>query len=308
VEEEMARGKTSVTDELLDAYVNRPLAAYVVRAVVATPVTPNQLTAVSMLFGVCGAVLIAMGTPFSPIAGGVCLFLSMVFDCSDGQLARARGGGSVSGRILDGYADYVVAVALHVSLLYALAHSGVTLFGHPFGTFERFLVVLFAGASMAINAGRFDFYKQRYLAHTDPSREPERPELFTDEAARAKSWLEKAALLLFAWYVRTQQGAAFDEAARLAKETSSEPSRRAQFADENGPLVRLWSFSGPTMHNGVLSAAAMMAPFVPQAFTWYCLFAIVPVNVYCVVLRILQYRLLSRERDRESERDAVAAE
>ncbi len=307
----MARSKTSVTDELLDAYVNRPLAAYVVRAVVSTPVTPNQLTFVSMAFGVCGAVLVALGpslSPFAPIGGGVCLFLSMVFDCSDGQLARARGGGSLSGRVLDGYADYVVAVALHVSLLYALAHSFVALFGHPFGAFERFLVVLFAGASMAINAGRFDYYKQRYLAHTDPSREPERPQLFTDEAARAKSWLERAALLLFAAYVRTQQGPSFDEAARLAKETASEPARRAQFALENGPLVRLWSFSGPTMHNGALSAAAMLAPFVPQAFAWYCLFAIVPVNVYCAALRILQYRLLSRERTRESERDqAVAA-
>jgi hypothetical protein len=63
------------------------------------------------------------------------------------------------------------------------------------------------------------------------------------------------------------------------------------------------------MHNGALSAAAMMAPFVPQAFVWYCLFAIIPVNAYCAVLRVLQYRLLSHERAREQERDqAVAAE
>jgi phosphatidylglycerophosphate synthase len=300
----MARAKTSVTDELLDAYVNRPLAGYVVRAVQRTRVTPNQLTLVSVVFGVSAAVLIALGTPFSPIAGGVCLFFSMVFDCSDGQLARARGGGSLSGRILDGYADYVVAVSLHVSLLYALAHAQPAFFGHTLTTFQRFLVVLFAGASTAINAGRFDYYKHRYLSHTDPTREPERPELFTDAAAQSTSVLDKAALLLFAAYVRTQQGPKFDEAARLAREVASDPERRATFARENGPLLRLWSFSGPTMHNGVLTAAALMAPFVPQAFTWYCLFAIVPVNVYCVVLRFLQFRLLAREH----ERAAVAAE
>lgn len=300
--------KASVTDELLDAYVNRPLACYVVRAVERTRVTPNQLTFVSVVFGVSAAVLIALGTPFSPIAGGVCLFFSMVFDCSDGQLARARGGGSISGRILDGYADYVVAISLHVSLLYALANAAPTFFGHAFGPFERFLVVLFAGLSTGINAGRFDYYKQRYLAHTDASREPERPELFTNEAARATSLLDRAALLLFAAYVRTQQGAKFDEAARLARETANDPPRRAAFARENGPLLRLWSFSGPTMHNGALAAAALMAPFVPQAFTWYCLFAIVPVNAYCLVLRFLQFRLLAREHARAGERAALAAE
>ena len=45
-----------------------------------------------------------------PVAG-LCLFLSAVFDCADGQLARMRGTSSVFGRMLDGVADLVVAIA-----------------------------------------------------------------------------------------------------------------------------------------------------------------------------------------------------
>lgn len=292
----MSKSKVAVTDELLDAYVNRPLAQYVVRAVHRTSVTPNQLTLMSALFGTAAGVCFALPDRFALLAGALCLFLCMVFDCSDGQLARARGGGSVVGRIYDGYADYWVAICLHYGILTGLAHVHIEVQGHVFGGFDRFLLVLVAGISMAVNAGRFDFYKQRYLAHTGAAREPESPEMFRKEADKSGSLLEKAALRFFAYYVATiQKGEGFQASVEAARFTASDPERARRYAQENGPLVRLWSLSGPTMHNAAMCATACLAPFAPQAFAGYCVFAIVVVNAYTFILWILQRRVLRRE-------------
>lgn len=292
----MSRARVTVTDELLDAYVNRPLAAWIVRAVLPTAVTPNQLTFVSAMWGTLAAVCFASSNPAAPIAGSVALFLCMVFDCSDGQLARARGGGSLVGRILDGYADYWVALLLHAGILIHLAHTGVVLFGHTLTGFERFLFALAAGVSMGVNAGRFDYYKQRFLAHTGATREPETPQMYRDEAARTRSIVEKAALLLFAAYVHVQQrGDGFRESVAAARHTASDPDRVQQYVAENAALVRLWSLGGPTMHLGVMCATGLLVRFVPDAFTYYCLFALVAANAYSAVLWILQRRVLRRE-------------
>lgn len=289
--------KVSVTDELLDAYVNRPLAQHIVNAVKPTRVTPNHLTFVSASLGTLAGALFTVDPsvqPYAPFAATVSLFASMVFDCSDGQLARARGGGSITGRIYDGLGDYVVAFSLHLGILLTLGNRGAVLFGHALDARERFFLVLLAGVSMAVNSGRFDFYKQRYLAHIDPNREPESPQLYLDAAAASDSPIDRLALRIFAWYVRMQQGPAFLRGVAEAKECARDPQRVARFVDGNGPLVRLWSFSGPTMHNALICLAAALVPVYPNAFLVYCVFAIVGVNVYCAVLALFQRRLVAR--------------
>jgi len=292
----MSRAKASVTDELLDAYVNRPLAAWIVRAVLPTPVTPNQLTLVSAFFGSLAGACFAVTDPAGPIAGSVALFLSMIFDCSDGQLARARGGGSVFGRILDGYADYWVAFALHLGILIHLWRTGVVLFGYRLGNVELFFVALLAGISMGVNSGRFDYYKQRFLAHTGAIREPETPEMYRAEMKRTKSFVEQAGLELFAAYVDViQKGDGFRLSVEAARHTASDPARVRRFMEENSVLVRLWGLSGPTMHLAAMCATGLLVRFAPDAFTYYCGFALVGVNVYSGVLWILQRRVLRRE-------------
>ncbi len=285
--------KPTVTDEPFDAYVSRPLAAIVVRAVVETSVTPNQLTMISGFFGTLAGACF-MVSPRMALVGAAALFLSIVLDASDGQLARARGGGSPLGRILDGYADYWVALWVHVGMLLSIGQPGLTLFGHTFSPFERVLFVGAAGLSMGINAGRFDFYKQRYLAHTGIAREPEVPETFSDEAHRQSNPLLKGLLLIFAFYVRTQQGPEFRARRAHALATAADPVRVARFVQENALLLRLWSFTGPTMHNAAICATACLVPFMPSAFVGYCLFAIVAVNVYCFSLVAFQRRAIGR--------------
>lgn len=281
----------SVTDEVLDAYVNRPLASHIVRWVVPYPqVTPNTLTAVSALFGT----LAGIGFVVAPPVGAACLFLSMIVDCGDGQLARLRGGGTLAGRIWDGYADYWVAFCVHLGMLFSLFRSGVTLFGHALSPFETFLLVLAAGASMAFNAGHFDYYKQRYLAHTGVAREPESPEMYV-VAAEQSAGVERVLLRMFAFYVKAQLGKTVDEANRAARFTASDAQRIERFRRENGWLVRMWSLSGPTTHSGFLALAALLNAVESTSFSAYCLVAIVVFNGYGLVLGLFQRAALRRE-------------
>lgn len=153
------------TDEAADAFVHRPLAGLVVRAVERTAVTPNHLTLLSMGFGICGGLYLATG---HPAAAGL-IFLHLVFDCSDGQLARLRaslaegpGGASAGqarkrgpsrlGRVLDGLSDDVAGIAMYLGLVAA---------GMPWP------VALAAGGSLLVRGMVFDGLKMLYQGAAD---------------------------------------------------------------------------------------------------------------------------------------------
>lgn len=92
----------------VERYLTRPLASLVVRLVFNTRVTPNQLTVFAAVLGVSSGLSYLGGTPAFFILGGTLLQLSSVFDCADGQLARAKGRQSRFGAYLDLLLDRVV--------------------------------------------------------------------------------------------------------------------------------------------------------------------------------------------------------
>jgi phosphatidylglycerophosphate synthase len=100
-------------------YVNRPLARRVAAAVHTVGMTPNQATAVSAALSAAGLVLLAFLQPSPPQAIAVAALLAggYVMDSVDGQLARLRGGGSVSGEWLDHLVDCFKTTLLHLAVL-----------------------------------------------------------------------------------------------------------------------------------------------------------------------------------------------
>jgi len=85
----------------VNRYVNRPLASLLVRALVRTAVTPNQVTFAAFFIGLGGAFAFSRGTPAAFILGAVLTQISSVVDCADGMLARAKGQTSEFGAYLD---------------------------------------------------------------------------------------------------------------------------------------------------------------------------------------------------------------
>jgi len=67
--------------------------------------TPDQVTYVSLVLGVAVGPLFALGNRAGLISGAILYYLSFVFDCVDGKLARLLGVNSPRGKELDAIAD-----------------------------------------------------------------------------------------------------------------------------------------------------------------------------------------------------------
>jgi hypothetical protein len=67
-----------------------------------------MVTMMSIVFGLVAGGSLLWAYPWHLQVAGLAIFLSAVFDCADGQLARLRGTSSALGRMLDGVADFVV--------------------------------------------------------------------------------------------------------------------------------------------------------------------------------------------------------
>jgi archaetidylinositol phosphate synthase len=113
-----------------------------VRSLVGTGVTPNQLTALRLLTGAAAALLLASGNAFWSDVAGVIFFVSFLLDRADGELARLSGRISAAGHRFDLYADYSANILVFVGM-------GVGMQGGPLGSIA---VALGAGAGAAIGA------------------------------------------------------------------------------------------------------------------------------------------------------------
>jgi len=117
--------KSSLSDELINTYLLRPLAGLVVRVFYRTPITPNHVTFASTIAGLVAASLYLKGDAFLTAIAGLCVTLKDILDSADGQLARAKQQYSRRGRFLDSLGDFVVDVAVFGALGWVLyASSG----------------------------------------------------------------------------------------------------------------------------------------------------------------------------------------
>lgn len=108
-----------------------PVAVPVTRALARrTRVTPDQITFVSLVLGIATGPLYAAGHRWSLIAGAVVYYLSFMFDCVDGKLARSTGKSTDRGKALDAMADGARRASAVLGLLYFLLRdAGTTLLG-----------------------------------------------------------------------------------------------------------------------------------------------------------------------------------
>ncbi len=111
-------------DGVVAYFVGRPLARLFSRLLVGTAVTPNQVTAVSLLVGLVGAVAAAWGTYWGFVLGAFLYWFGMVVDCVDGDLARVRVEGSRLGQWLDSVADDISTATFTAGMGLGLARFG----------------------------------------------------------------------------------------------------------------------------------------------------------------------------------------
>ncbi len=85
-----------------------------------TDVTPNQITVLSLLFGLACAICFALGGYVIQIIGALLLTISYTLDNCDGEIARLKGMSSEFGAKLDDVVDWVVDAAFFIGLGYGV--------------------------------------------------------------------------------------------------------------------------------------------------------------------------------------------
>lgn len=101
----------------------RRISIYVTLLLSRTPVTPNQLTFLSIVLGVTAGLLWTAGGHLYFIAGGILFQLMYLLDCVDGELARYKNMSSPKGAYLDFIGHYFTAFAMIVGASLGLAKN-----------------------------------------------------------------------------------------------------------------------------------------------------------------------------------------
>jgi phosphatidylglycerophosphate synthase len=110
------------------------------------PLTPSQITLLSVLVGLAGAAGLATVSYAGRVVGVLGLIASVVLDCVDGEVARARFQQSAAGARLDVIGDYAVHLAVFLGLGIGLARQGLP----PAGVRAVIVLILGVVAAMAV--------------------------------------------------------------------------------------------------------------------------------------------------------------
>ena len=113
--------------EPVNRYIQDPIAKQIVHLLKNTWITPNQVTYFSVLLGFASGYAFSFASPASLILGGFLLEATLVLDCVDGQLARAKGTASEWGRLIDGIAGYFAYLAVIWGLIIGFPQYGQVL-------------------------------------------------------------------------------------------------------------------------------------------------------------------------------------
>ncbi len=157
--------KSVEVEEPVDLYLHRPLAYLLTRLLYPTPITPNAVTLMSIACGLIAGVSLVTAYPWHLQMAGFAIFLSAIFDCADGQLARLRGTSSSLGRMLDGAADFVVVGCAVGGGLYWVAVK----YQHS-PSLAALLVVLGVATAVtgSFHTAMYDHFKNVFLRFTVP--------------------------------------------------------------------------------------------------------------------------------------------
>lgn len=252
--------KNLAVEEPVDLLVHRPLGYVIARLCYPTPITPDQLTIVSMLVGIASGAMLWVSVAranASLLPWAAALFvLSAIIDCSDGQLARMRQSSSSFGRMLDGAVDAVVQVSVVPA---AIAHMFVRRGG--FANVEAW-VWAFAGVLAVLTGLRhttlYDQYKNLWSRNaTSKHSDCDDMEDFERALAEAKAkgplslmdlfrfTLYRTHLTLVAATIRWIDPFV---PARFRDMPEYSEARAERYVALNRGLMRAWSFYGVGTH------------------------------------------------------------
>jgi phosphatidylglycerophosphate synthase len=237
--------KPAEVEEPIDVWIHRPLAYLLARILLPTSISPNVVTIGSIISGLLALSAMLANFPGHMPLAGLCVFLSAVADCADGQLARMRGTSSAMGRMLDGAADFVVSIAIvgGAACVVLRDHTG------SWREFTLFAVaVAFTGVTGSFHTASYDHYKNLFLRLTHPKyHEGEDLDVARKRHAEAVSvqsvWV-RAAWPIYLFYLKSQvdyiRGYDPYTTCQLNRLPTYTSERAAIYRKHNSSMMRQW--------------------------------------------------------------------
>ena len=222
--------------EPVNIYIHEPIAKRLVSVLKNTSVTPNQVTYLSVLVGFASGYSFSQGNWEASIMGGILLELTLILDCVDGQLARAKNMASDLGRLIDGIAGYFAYLAVVLGII----------FGYP--DFQTALIII--AVFTILRAISYDYCKQTFgtvmlKGYDGMEREIQN----TLEKIRHKPSM---ILVFYFYYMQTQQiifrgqWNTLGSMKNLRKIDSKilDPDQRQEYFNKLKNLIKIWRWNG----------------------------------------------------------------
>lgn len=290
--------KTVEAEEIFDLLIYRPLAFIFVKITYPLDfLTPNLVSILAMVAGVIAGVMFGFGSAAYLLYGAALYFLGNVLDCADGQIARLKHNGTKVGRIVDGFIDYVVSIAIFIGIGIGLSHQadmhGITLWGDKLGIniyAYIWIITILAAFSSATQAFIFDFYRNKFLEVVYDKFSPLEDELkeYTGELERIErepdtaGFMDSLLIRLYLKYTRLQM---MIQNNKHSGESAPKPNSKVYFV-QNKALLRLWSYIGSTTHITLCIICALL-----NNIELFLLICILPLNLLMAVLYLAQSKV-----------------
>jgi hypothetical protein len=276
--------KSFDVEEIIDLIIFRPLSFLLVKIIYSTNITPNQISIISMFFGLLAGVIIGFGKYEFVLAGAVLIFLSNLLDCADGQLARLKKNGTKIGRLIDGFIDYVTGLSAFLGLGFAVSYiTGDYVYG--------WIIAFVGGFSRVLQNMFFDYYRNLYFKYVYNKLSDINLEIveFTEEKDRLEKnkghLLEKFLVSLYLKYCSLQKNTTMHVHMNISPDI---------YKAKNKLLLRLWSWIGSTTHLSML----IIFLFINKP-EYYLLLTIILGNFVFLILLLIQKRITKKLMSKE---------
>lgn len=271
--------KSLDVEEILDLLIYRPLSFLFVKLIYPTNLTPNQISVISMIFGLGSGVFFYFGEYEYVILGGIFIFISNILDCADGQLARLKKNGTKVGRVIDGFIDYVTGASIFFGIGFALNH----ITGNPL---YSWVLATIGGFSRVLQNMFFDYYRNMYLRYVYNKVNDINDEIteFTEEKERLKSvkgkLMDKMFVNIYLKYCSLQKNSTKHVELNVIPD---------EYKKENKTLLRMWSWIGSTTH----LTLTIIFCFIYR-LDIYLLITIILGNLFFVILLFIQKNAIKK--------------
>ena len=124
-ERRLLRTLVKDTDGFMARHVERPVSLQISRRLAQTAITPNQMSLISIVVGICGGPFFLSQRPSLQTIGALLFLAHSILDGCDGELARLKFQELRWGGVLDFWGDNVVHVVIFACMALGWSRSAV---------------------------------------------------------------------------------------------------------------------------------------------------------------------------------------